>query len=70
MVDNKIDVKTVVSVADMAFDFDSTITEATRVVATACKDVTDADRCEAASKIMECFRKVSAEKGYGKTMLS
>lgn len=66
---NKINVNHVVSLTEMAFDSDSTVTDATRVVASECKDVTDADRCEAVFKIMECCRNVSIEKGYGRVDL-
>lgn len=66
---NKLDVRVVIAVADMVYDFDQKITSATTVIANECKDVTDSDRCEAASKITDCCRETAAKKGFSKSSL-
>lgn len=47
----------------MAFDGDAGKVGTARDLATKCAGVTDADRCEAASKIMSCGRDAAKEKG-------
>lgn len=61
--DNKINVEATVSVTKMAFDGDAEKMALAREFATACADVTDADRCQAAFKVFECMKKLAIDKG-------
>ncbi|XP_055304108.1 general odorant-binding protein 28a-like [Sitodiplosis mosellana] len=63
MKNNQVDVESTANVAAMAFDGDAAKVSAARDLATACASVTDADRCEAAFKIMACGR--DSAKGRG-----
>lgn len=62
---NKLDVEGAVAIVEKAYDGDASKLQLAREVATACADVTDGDRCEAAFKIFECSHKIALDKGLG-----
>lgn len=57
------DMENVGIVAAMAFDGNPSKIQAAKDLANDCIDVTDEDRCEAATKIMECGQKAAKNKG-------
>lgn len=57
------DIEGVGSVAAMAFDGNLSKIQVAKDLANACAEVTDDDRCEAASKIMDCGQNVAKSKG-------
>lgn len=63
MKNNQADIEGTVSVATMAFDGDVTNVGIVKSLATSCAGVTDADRCEAAEKIMDCGRSAAKSQG-------
>lgn len=54
MKNNKLDIEATVAMASAAFGNDPERLAITRAVSTECAKVTDADRCEAAAKMVEC----------------
>lgn len=52
-----------VALANKSYDGDNARVEIARGLANACLGITDDDRCEAASKILECMHKDAASKG-------
>ena len=48
----------------MAFDGEAAKVDVARDLATACASVTDADRCETVTKIMECGHNTAKERGF------
>lgn len=51
------DIETAVAMANMQLDGDAAKVKMLRDIATECASQTDADRCEAASKIVGCVQK-------------
>lgn len=47
----------------MAYDGDAEKMALAKEFATACADLTDADRCQAAFKIFECMKNLAIERG-------
>lgn len=61
--DNHVDMENVAIVAAMAFDGNPSKIQVAKDLANECIDVTDEDRCEAATKIMECGQNAAKNKG-------
>lgn len=63
MKNNQVDVEGVKSVTTMAFDGDAAKIEMVTGFAKACVGITDADRCEAIAKILDCGHTAAKDKG-------
>lgn len=63
MTDNKLNVDVAVSMAAMKFDGDDTKTQIVQDSCNECANETDADRCEAASKICNCIHNAAKSRG-------
>lgn len=61
--DNKLDIEVSVSMAKMAFGDNTEQLQMARDIATECANETDADRCEAAFKIMLCGERGARARG-------
>lgn len=55
MRDNRLDVESMIALAEEELEGDEKGIEMVREIASDCSDIADSDRCEAAIKIYECF---------------
>lgn len=64
--DRRLDLDGITALANKSYDGDSNRVETTRRIASACLDVTDEERCEAAFKILTCMHKDAESRGISK----
>lgn len=62
MKNNHVDIEGISNVASMAFDGNTSKMQVALDIANECSEITDDDRCEAASKIFDCGHNAALSK--------